>query len=233
MNKTLIAIGGGELRAKETAGIDAYIANLGKLRAGEERRANALFFPTASHDSLPYFNTFRKTYTSDNHLKSDVALLTKKDIPMEKIVEKVNAADVIYVGGGDTLFMLDVWKKTGVDKLILDAYERGVIISGLSAGAICWFRKMYSDVNFAESGRYVLCEGLGVFPYLITPHYNLRRADFAEALQNGESALALEDKSAAVLVNGKVAGSLSDGGSAFWVSKTESGVAETPIDLIQ
>ena len=78
MIKTVVAIGGGELRYKTTRAIDAYIAKLAKEHAGE-RRARAVFIGTASHDSLPYFNTFRKTYTSDFDIKADVALLTKKD----------------------------------------------------------------------------------------------------------------------------------------------------------
>ena len=60
MDKIIIAIGGGSLKEKTTAKIDAYIASLAKKRAGE-RRAVGLFIGTASHDSMPYFNTFRKT----------------------------------------------------------------------------------------------------------------------------------------------------------------------------
>ena len=150
----LVAIGGGELRQKTTAAIDAYVARLAAERAASER-GYALFVGTASHDSLPYFNTFRKTYTSDYNLKADVAVITKDMMSYEKISGKFQKADMIYVGGGDTLFMLDKWRETGVDKLILDAYRRGVIICGLSAGAICWFEKMYSDsVKEGRTGGY-------------------------------------------------------------------------------
>ena len=64
MDKILIAIGGGEIKNKTTLKIDNYIANLAKARAGE-KRATALFVGTASHDSMPYFNSFRKTFTSN------------------------------------------------------------------------------------------------------------------------------------------------------------------------
>lgn len=232
MKRTLIAIGGGELKSKETREIDAYIARLARARAGENR-ANALFFPTASHDSLPYFNTFRKTYTSDNGLKADVALLTKKDIPLEKIAEKISVADVIYVGGGNTLFMLDVWKQTGVDKMILAAYERGVILAGLSAGAICWFEEMYSDADIMNGGEgYAVYKGLGVVKGLITPHYDDRRADFSAALSDGQTAYAIENKAALVFENEELAGALTSGGKAFWVTKTKETVAENIINAI-
>ena len=61
MEKRIIAIGGGEIKSKTTLKIDEYVANLAKKHAGE-KRANALFIGTASHDSMPYFNSFRKTY---------------------------------------------------------------------------------------------------------------------------------------------------------------------------
>ena len=59
MEKRIIAIGGGEIKSKTTLEIDRYVANLAKIHAGE-KRANALFIGTASHDSMPYFNSFRK-----------------------------------------------------------------------------------------------------------------------------------------------------------------------------
>ena len=59
----IIVIGGGELRSKETLAIDMEIARRVKSGLEEGARATALFVPTASHDSKPYFNTFRKTYT--------------------------------------------------------------------------------------------------------------------------------------------------------------------------
>ena len=83
MDKTLICIGGGELKSKETLKIDGYIAQKAKLRAGE-RRAYGLFIPTASHDSMPYFNSFRKTYTSVFDIKADVALTVYGEMSIDK-----------------------------------------------------------------------------------------------------------------------------------------------------
>ena len=171
MKKTLICIGGGEIRSKETLQIDEQIALMAKARAGE-RRAVSVFVGTASHDSLPYFNSFRKTYTSHFDIKADLALLTKKDIPMDKIQGKLENADLIYIGGGNTIFMLDVWRKTGFLDMLLDAYNKGVIIAGLSAGAICWFEKMYTDS--AEGSKYQVEDGLGILKGIMSPHYDDR-----------------------------------------------------------
>ena len=85
--KRIIAIGGGELRERTTLKIDEYIANLAKARAGENR-ANALFIPTASHDFMPYYNTFHKVYTGVFNIKTDVALTVFKETDMEKLKAK-------------------------------------------------------------------------------------------------------------------------------------------------
>lgn len=171
MKKRLVAIGGGELRDKTTLSVDRFIADLVK---NEEKRTYALFIPTASHDSKPYFNTFRKTYTSELGAKVDVAISTKGEMSMEHIAEKIEKADIIYVGGGDTAYMLSEWKKSGLDKLIIEAYERGVVLCGLSAGAICWFEKAHSDymIMEGESGDYAILDGLGILDGVCVPHFS-------------------------------------------------------------
>ncbi|MBQ8177970.1 MAG: Type 1 glutamine amidotransferase-like domain-containing protein [Clostridia bacterium] len=211
MDKYLICIGGGEIRSKETLDIDKEIALLAKQRAGE-KRAVAVFVGTASHDSLPYFNSFRKTYTSHFDIKADLALLTKKDIPMDKISGKLQNADLIYVGGGNTIFMLETWKATGFLDLLLDAYNRGVIIAGLSAGAICWFEKMYTDS--VEGSKYEIEEGLGVLKGMMSPHYD-NRPEFDEIAKNYPIAYAVENKSAIVFKNGSYLRTLSAGGDSY------------------
>ena len=113
MKKRIIAIGGGELKERTTLAIDEYIANLAKERAGD-RRANALFIPTASHDCMPYYNTFHKVYTGLFDVKTDVALSVYREVDLEKMRAKFEKADMIYVGGGDTVFMIEQWKKSGL-----------------------------------------------------------------------------------------------------------------------
>ena len=84
MDKIIIAIGGGEIREKETAEIDEQIASLAKKHAGD-KRANALFIGTASHDSMPYYNSFHKTYTGLFGLKTDCVLTVYGEMNDEKI----------------------------------------------------------------------------------------------------------------------------------------------------
>ena len=221
----IIAIGGGELRERTTLQIDEYIASLAKARAGE-RRANALFIPTASHDFMPYYNTFHKVYTGVFDIKTDVALTVFKEPDFEKLKGKFEKADMIYVGGGDTVFMIEEWKKSGLIALIEDAYRRGVIIAGLSAGAICWFSDMYTDSAAAlgDGGeKYAKFSGLGWINGLISPHYGARMIDFDKIVcYNNARAFGVEDNAALVIENGEVQGSISSGGKA-WLLESENG----------
>lgn len=215
ITRKLIAIGGGEIREKSTLTIDAYIAELAKVHS-KGKRPTAVFVGTASHDSLPYFNSFRKTYTPHFDIKADLILLTKKDIPMEKIIAKLENADMIYIGGGDTIFMLDVWKQMGVDKLIIETYNRGVPCAGLSAGAISWFKDMYTDSagDSLNSEAYALKKGLGIIDALMSPHYNLR-PEFDSIAPSFPLAYAATDNAAIVFENEKAVKTLSAGGKTY------------------
>ncbi len=222
--KRIIAIGGGELRERTTLAIDEYIASLAKARAGEAR-ANALFIPTASHDFMPYYNTFHKVYTGTFNIKTDVALTVFKEVDVEKLRAKFEKADMIYVGGGDTVFMLEHWKQSGLLPLIEDAYERGVIIAGLSAGAICWFSDMYTDSAAAlgEGDKYAMFSGLKWIEGKISPHYGSRMLDFDEIVcYNSFRAYGIEDNAALIIEDGEVVGSVSGGGKA-WLLEGKDG----------
>ena len=214
MKRIFVSIGGGELRNKTTAAIDGTIASLAKSRITEDRRGYALFFPTASHDSNPYFNSFRKTYTSLFDMKSDVAILTKGLMTVEHVAEKIRKADVIYVGGGDTLYLIKVWRETGVDKLIWEAYCRGAILAGLSAGAICWFEDIYTD-SLIE-GEFAPYKGLGTLKGAATPHYNSRTEfDRVAAEQGYPLSYAIEDNAAILFEDEVPVGALTAGGKAY------------------
>ncbi len=231
--RRIIAIGGGELRERTTMKIDEYIAGLAKARAGENR-ANALFIPTASHDYMPYYNTFHKVYTGTFNIKTDVALTVFKEMDMEKMRAKFDKADMLYVGGGDTVFMIEHWKKTGLLPLIEEAYERGVILAGLSAGAICWFSDMYTDSAAAlgEGDKYAQFEGLGWIKGKISPHYGARMLDFDKIVcYNSSRAYGIEDDAALVIEEGEIVGSLSSGGKA-WLLEGNGGIKKTEIPAV-
>jgi dipeptidase E len=221
MEKKIFAIGGGEIKSKTTLKIDEYIVNLAKKHAGD-KRATGLFIGTASHDSMPYFNSFRKTYTSVFDIKADVALTVYGEMDYDHIKEKFLKADMIYIGGGDTKFMLDSWQKSRLNELILDAYDRGVIIAGLSAGAICWFDKMYTDYDLMRNqkdGEYKILDGLGVLEGMCSPHFNLREVDFKDNILKYDGkfdfAYGIENDCALEFTDGKLTNVISAGGKAY------------------
>ena len=222
----VICIGGGEIKNRETLAIDEYIAAEAKKAAGE-RRACGLFIPTASHDCMPYYNTFHKVYTGIFDIKTDVALTVGREFDREKMAAKFARADFIYVGGGNTVYMLEQWKETGLTELIRVAFERGVLIAGLSAGAICWFEDMYSDS--VVEGEYAMYSGLGWIKGKISPHYNERTLDFDETvLYNRFRAWGIENNAALEFSDGEPIRTLGsgkvfvlDGSDGVSVKKTE------------
>ncbi len=202
-DRTFVLLGGGDLRAKETLPLDRKIAALAASHAGEKRPC-ALFIGTASHDFMPYYNTFHKTYTGELGWKTDVALTVFHTPDPAKLDAKFAAADLIYIGGGDTLFMLDHWKTDGLLDRILSAYRAGVVVAGLSAGAICWFEEMFTDSSVdGVPTPYSRQKGLGILPGAACPHFNLRRDDFFAAVPEPDRSrwLCLSDNSAAVFRN--------------------------------
>ena len=223
--KRILAIGGGELKNRETLSIDEYIAAEAKKAAGENRPCG-LFIPTASHDCMPYYNTFHKVYTGLFNVKTDVALTVGREVDPEKMRAKFERADFLYVGGGDTVFMLDHWKKSGLLQFVRDAYDRGVLVAGLSAGAICWFEEMYSD-SVAE-GEYAVYPGLGWIKGKISPHYNERMLDFDETvLYNRFRAWGIENDAAIEFADGEPVRTL--GGGKVYLLDATGGTLEKQV----
>ena len=207
--RKMILIGGGELRSFSTLDIDAYAVSL--VRKPEGERINALFFPTAAHDSKPYFNTFRKTYTSRLGAKVDVALVTTGEMTMEYVQQKIDKADIIYLSGGDTAHMLEAFRETGAGEMIRQAYRDGKLIVGLSAGAIGWFEYAHSDyAKMREEGDdYVVIEGLGVVEGICVPHYDEEtRRESASRLTGYKQVLAIESNCGVLLEDERVVGAI-------------------------
>jgi len=95
--------------------------------------------------------------------------------------------DVIYVGGGNTANMLAIWRVHGVDKILRTAWERGVVLAGWSAGAICWFEGGLTDSFGVDLGP--LKDGLKLLSGTFCPHYDsesLRRPRYEELVGTGQ-----------------------------------------------
>ena len=166
----IVAIGGGDLNTLQTLDIDREIVEL----SGKER-PKALFIPTASSDSVEYWEAFDRAYGGVLGCDTDVLYMLGKRPPQERLLEAVLGADVIYVGGGNTLKMMRRWRLLGVDKLLEAAYAGGTVLAGLSAGCICWFSYGHSDsMSFydADDWSYIRVRGMGFIDAFGCPHYN-------------------------------------------------------------
>ena len=146
---SIVAIGGGDLGTLATQPIDSEIIGM-----SGSSRPKALFIPTASSDSVEYWEVFDWAYREKYGCDTDVLYLLGVAPSHEAIAEKIEWADIIYVGGGNTLKMMRRWRRLGVDDLLRAAHERGAVLCGVSAGAICWFERGHSDsMSFYRSRR--------------------------------------------------------------------------------
>jgi len=165
----IVSIGGGSIRELETFVIDKYIVSL-----TNKERPRALFIPTASGDAQTYVDVFNNVYREKLGCITDTLLLTNLNLSEEEIKNKILSSDIIYVGGGDTSKMLNIWHKCKVDKYLKIAHEKGTILAGLSAGSICWFKYGYSknDSNNDGSSDYICLKALGFINAIHCPHYD-------------------------------------------------------------
>jgi dipeptidase E len=165
----IFAIGGGELGWYETYALDRQLVE----SLGVEC-PRVLFFPTASGDPTSYIHTFREVYQGRLGCQVESLELVAGSPSGAEIEEKIEAADLVYVGGGNTSLLLRTWRSYGVDQLLQRAAERGTTLSGLSAGAICWFQWAHSHADLSPhpvhlgAGRYL---GLELLPGTCAPHF--------------------------------------------------------------
>ena len=160
-NKNIVAIGGGGFgRSLGSLKIERYITSLVK-----KKRPNICFIPTASGDNELYKLNFYRAFSTLDCIPSHIDFFSRT----ENLEKKVAAQDIIFVGGGNTKSMLAVWKEWNLHKILLNAYKNGVVMSGVSAGAICWFEKGITD-SFAEKLEIIEC--LGIVEGVACPHFD-------------------------------------------------------------
>jgi dipeptidase E len=208
MSKAIVAIGGGEIRTRGTAAIDREI-----VRLTGKKRPNLLFIPTASSDAELYWKHVRLYFGEFLNCRPDVLYLLHNRSTNDEIRNKILDADMIYVGGGNTLLMMRLWRRLGVDRLLKGAYERGTILSGISAGSICWFDSGHSDsMSFYDphDWQYINVRGMGLIHAIHCPHYNSmtrgvpRRHDFRKMIaKTGGVGIAIENNCAIEFIDGR------------------------------
>ena len=161
ITKNIVAIGGGGFgRISKDNRIEDYILSL-----SSKENPNICFIPTATGDNdaykVNYYDVFTKFNCNPTHID-----FFKRTVDLS---EHISKQDIIFVGVGNTKSMLAVWKDWGLDILLKDAYEGGTVMSGVSAGAICWFERGITD-SWAHDLAIMDC--LGFVKGICCPHYD-------------------------------------------------------------
>ena len=169
----IVAIGGGEIGRPGTV-VETLEIDLEIIRLSGKQRPKLLFIPTAASDADWYCNAVQQHFGGRLGCEVGILYLLSNRQTKREIEEKVLASDIIYVGGGNTLKMLIEWRKRGVDEVLLRAYENDIVLSGLSAGAICWFRYGDSDSRRFKNpdANLIRIRGLNIINALCCPHYD-------------------------------------------------------------
>ncbi len=159
--RQIVAIGGAGF-AEDSQPLLAFLLGL----TGAER-PRVVFLPTASGDAAVNTVAFHDSFGPLGCEHLHVELFGKPE--RERIREQILASHAVYVGGGNTANMLAVWRLHGVDEALREAWERGVVLSGTSAGANCWFEACTTD-SFGPVAA--LHDGLGFLAGSFCPHYD-------------------------------------------------------------
>ncbi len=193
MTRKIVAIAGGEngrlLPEGGRAPYDTEAIDREIVRLTDKAHPHFLLIahsqPTADRQQF-YFETMRDIYEKFGcecrDLKSD-----ELGYPAA-VAEKISWADIIYEGGGDTLSMIALWKKTGFDTVLRQAWNDGKVLCGLSAGANCWFESCSSDslkiIHNDPSQPFIEVECLGFLKGYFIPHSDVEATRIPDAKEN-------------------------------------------------
>jgi peptidase E len=164
--RIVVAMGGGGFSMEpDNPLLDDRVLDLARSNRGRDR-PRVCFIGTASGDSPAYIASFYTAFarrSEANHLPLFIRTL-------DDIEGFLLEQDVVYVGGGNTENMLAIWRVHGVDRALRTAWESRVVMTGLSAGSLCWFETGTTD-SFGPALA-ALSGGLGFVPGSHAPHYD-------------------------------------------------------------
>jgi dipeptidase E len=172
--------GGGFSSEPEGPLLDDYLLSL----APPGQAPRVCFVGTAGGDTPDYRERFRAAFAARRCLPSELTLF---DRTVHDLAAFLAEQDIVYVGGGSTVNLLAVWRAHGFDRALRDAYARGVVLAGVSAGMNCWFEASITD-SFALDRLEPLPDGLGLIAGSACPHYDgeeQRRPTFRAAVAAG------------------------------------------------
>ncbi len=194
-SRHIVAMGGGGFSMEpDNSLLDDFMLSLtGK------RKPHVCFVPTACGDADSYIERFHQNFPASRCRSSHLALFRRQAVNLRDFLL---AQDVIYVGGGNTANMLAIWRVHNVDRILREAWRRGAVLCGISAGANCWFEACSTD-SFGPLAP--LRDGLAFLPGSVCPHYDgepKRRSTFHQFIAKRQlpEGIALDDGAAAHFV---------------------------------
>jgi dipeptidase E len=230
--RRIVAMGGGGFsggRHGHDPALDRYV-----LDVAERPNPRICLLPTASGDPEEQIQRFYRAFHDLPCEPTHLSLFRLGTKPVD-LRALLLGQDVIYVGGGSLLNLLAIWRAHGLDEILREAWERGVVLAGISAGSMCWFAAGVTT----GFGVPRAVQGLGLLPASNSVHYASepeRRGCFLEAVrcESVPPGYAVDD-GVALLFHGvdlAEAASARPRAGASWVDADGAGGAlETPVEV--
>jgi peptidase E len=218
--QTIVPIGGGTF----SDGLAQFLVGL----TGKER-PRVLYVGTASAEDASFALRMYDRFAG----LAETSRLEFFPWPPEDLRGTVLGSDLVFVGGGNTANMLAIWRVHGVDELMREALEAGIVLTGSSAGGICWWEHGVTDSFGPQLGR---MDCLGFLPGSFCPHYNdeeNRRPVYHGLIQDGFPGGYAADAGVGLhFADGELREVVGcdEGTRAFRVELRDGEVVETPIE---
>ncbi|MGZ5141389.1 MAG: Type 1 glutamine amidotransferase-like domain-containing protein [Burkholderiales bacterium] len=233
MRRVLAIGGGGFLMEDSPSPIDEYLCRLtGKSRP------RICFISTPSGDLPDHIEKFYSAFSSQSCSPSHLAFFRKPStgsVSLTSLPEHVLSQDAVFVGGGSTKSALGTWREWGLDYVLSQAYSSGVILAGMSAGAMCWFEAGLTDSYWDAGYQPLRC--LGLLPGGCGVHHNSepdRRRRLHTAIESGAipPSFAIDDFAAILFENEVAVQSLcwAEGAGAYSITLRDGRALEVALE---
>jgi len=167
VNKYIVATSGGFISTKRWGVMRPGSTFLKALELTKKDRPKVCFIMTATGDDASYIS---RSYEALSDLSVDVTHLALFPQPNADIEERIMQSNLIWVGGGSVANLLEVWKIHNLGIHLKNAWENGTVLSGVSAGSICWFKGGTTD-SFGPELK-PITNGLAFLPFANGVHYD-------------------------------------------------------------
>lgn len=185
----------------------------------DKKNPNVIVLCTAGRDTVSNINSYVGTMKGYSRNVEAIALSTTLYDP-DVLRDKIISADLIIVGGGQSEYMMDTWKKFNVDQYLIEAYNRGVVCIGGSAGGMCWTYSAWNDFYELPDSIYKWFDGIDVIHIYYGPHFSNSAlwAGFDKAVQSITNpkynvGYAMENGTALVFIDGEIVKSIRENGT--------------------